>query len=334
MDNWLKENLVCPQDRSAMDLDGAALRCPNGHEYVVADGIPVLLFDDGQPTHGYITRSLEAAARIQAGEPVDAVLEFSGSDEAVDPYVQAEIPYTCGHLYIAVQHKMERYPFPELRLPDGEGRRLLDIGCNWGRWTVVAEQNGYRAVGIDPSLEAVMAARRVARQMGVSPQFVVADARYLPFADAAFDTTFSYSVIQHFKKSNALLAFEEMARTTKPGGRVVVQMPNKYGIRCIYHRARLGFKDGREGADCFYWSPAELKETFGRCFGSTEISVDCYFGLNVQKSDIDMLPSPHRVVIRASELFRSASASLPSLVNFADSVYVESINEKAGTQHD
>ena len=58
-------------------------------------------------------------------------------------------------------------------------------------------------MGIDPSLDAVLAARRVSRQLGVEASFVVGDARFLPFANDSFDTVFCYSVLQHFSKENA-----------------------------------------------------------------------------------------------------------------------------------
>jgi cyclopropane fatty-acyl-phospholipid synthase-like methyltransferase len=42
----------------------------------------------------------------------------------------------------------------------GAGKLLLDIGCSWGRWSISAARNGWCVVGIDPSLGAIMAARR------------------------------------------------------------------------------------------------------------------------------------------------------------------------------
>ena len=87
------------------------------------------------------------------------------------------------------------------------GELLLDIGCNWGRWTIAAAQRGYRPIGIDPSFEAIVAARRIARQLGVDDaRYVVADARKLPFADGTFDVVFSYGVLQHFSKSDVALS--------------------------------------------------------------------------------------------------------------------------------
>lgn len=332
MDEWLREHLVCPRDNAAVRLEGDTLVCPEGHIYSVVEGIPVMLFDDGNPTHGYITRSLEQAARFRAGEDLASVIENNEIKEngEVDEFVQHEIPYTCGTLYFAVQNKLSRYPLPELHLPDGGGKRLLDVGCNWGRWTIVAEQKGYRSVGIDPSLDAVLAAQRVSRQFGVRPSFVVADARRLPFSENSFDISFSFGVMQHLKKVNVKNSFGEMARVTRAGGEVVVQMPNKYGIRCLYQQARLGFKEGREGADVFYWTPSELKNAFTEFFGKTSLTADCYFGLCIQKTDLDLMPPKYRAVIRASEFFRGLSSYISPLVNLADSVYIHSINQKNG----
>lgn len=329
MNEWLKDNLACPRDKKALTLNGNHLSCSKNHRYLVVDGIPVMLFDDGSPTHGYITQSLEKVARIEAGEKIENVVDLKeNADGEIDDFVKKELPYTCGNLYFSIQDKLTRYPFPELRLPDGGGKRLLDIGCNWGRWTIPAEQKGYRAVGIDPSLNAALAARRIARQNGVEPLFIVGDARFLPFAEGCFDVAFSYSVIQHLNKANAKMSLGEMSRVVKSAGSVVVQMPNKYGIRCIYHQARMGFREGKEGADVFYWTPHELLLTFTEHFGETDLTVDCFFGLNIQRTDVDLMPIGHRMVIRSSEFLRGMSSKFAPLANVADSLYLTSINRK------
>jgi len=59
--------------------------------------------------------------------------------------------------------KLSEYPIPEISLPSASGALLLDLGCNWGRWSISAARNGYSVVGLDPSLGAVLAARRIAR---------------------------------------------------------------------------------------------------------------------------------------------------------------------------
>lgn len=83
--------------------------------------------------------------------------QLDNSDE-IDPFVQEQVPYTNGFLYRPLQYKLSRYPIPELRLEPGEGTRFLDIGCNWGRWSIAAARKGYRVSAIDPSPPAVIAA--------------------------------------------------------------------------------------------------------------------------------------------------------------------------------
>jgi len=329
IDDWLLAGLVCPRDKKELSFREGRLECGEGHAYAVIDGIPVLLFDDGQPTHGYIRRTLDQVERITSGEnPQDVLWQSSDPDGTVDEFVQAELPYTCGNLYFSVQHKLTRYPFPEVRLEKGSGQRLLDVGCNWGRWTLAAAQLGYRPVGIDPCLDAVLAARRIARQLGADAHFLVADGRYLPFRDGLFEIGFSNGVFQHLKKVNAIASLKELSRVVSVGGRTVIQMANRYGVRSMYQQSRLGFKEGAEGADVIYWSPSELVEAFNEVFGETKLSADCYFGLNVQGYDIDIMPPRFKTIIRASEFVRGMSARVPPLVRFADSVYLHSVNQK------
>jgi ubiquinone/menaquinone biosynthesis C-methylase UbiE/uncharacterized protein YbaR (Trm112 family) len=324
MTEWLLNNLVCPQDKQSLKLDADHLECSPGHRYPVVDGIPVMLFDDGNPTHDYARQTLEQVSKILAGESIDSVLRKTETvNSEVDGFVQGELPYTNGNLYFSVQHKLKRYPLPEIRLPSSGGERLLDIGCNWGRWTITAAQKGYRSIGIDPSFDAVLAARRIARQLGVEADFVVGDARFLPFADKCFEVVFSYGVLQHFSKPNARTTLGEMRRVLADGGKVLAQMPNKFGIRSIQQQWRRGFTEG-EGFDVRYWTPSELLETFKKLFGDTKLTADCYFGLGIQAADADLLPAQFKLVVYSSEILRKISTGFTPLAKVADSVYLES----------
>jgi len=324
METWLREHLACPRDKSPLTDDGDDLVCPHGHRYPVVDGIPVMLVDEAERTHDYIRRTLDDVAAHRNGTFAEEPVQDA---ESIDPFVQGEVPYTSGNLYFSVQHRLSRYPIPETRLPPGNGERLLDIGCNWGRWTIAAARRNYKPVGLDPSLRAVMAARRVAKQLGVEASFVVGDARFLPFADNVFDTVFCYGVYQHLSKENVRISLDEDARVLRSGGTALVQMPNKYGIRQYQQHRRRGFTEG-EGFEVRYWTPAELMSTFEAKFGPTEMSTDCYFGLGIQGADADLLPVKYKAVVYASETIRKLSDFLPPLTKVADSVYLRSTNEK------
>lgn len=297
-----------------------------GHAFPVVDGVPVMLRDDVAQTQHTATKSLRQA---RGDEDLTAAPTWTDT-MGVDPFVQEAVAATSGYLYKPVQHKLTTYPIPQLRLPAGDSdSRLLDVGCNWGRWCVAAGRLGYAPVGIDVNLEAVLAARRVLRSCSVEGDLVVADARYLPFRAATFQAVFSYSVLQHFSKDDACLAVGQIGRVLEQGHVALVQMPNQYGVRSIYHQARRGFRPGRE-FEVRYWAPGELRTTFTRLIGPTDVEVDGFFGLGIQASDAHLLRLRHQVVVGASEVMRRASGRARMLTNLADSLYLRSARSATG----
>jgi SAM-dependent methyltransferase/uncharacterized protein YbaR (Trm112 family) len=312
VDVW--QELACPRDRTRLEPQGETLVCEQGHEFPYLDGIPVMVVDDElAPTQpGYWSDS-EQIARVRASEPPPV------EGEGVDPYVAELILGTHGNLYKHLSGGVSRYPIPDFPLPRGTGELLLDIGCNWGRWSIAAAQRGYRPIGVDPSFEAIVAARRIARQLGADTRYVVADARRLPFADGTFDVVFSYGVLQHFSKSDVAVSVDEIARVVKRSGYSWVQMPNSLGALNAVRLAQRGFREG-DAFEVRYWTPSELKRVFGR-IGPTELRTDGFFTLNPQKRDLDLLPTRFRAVVHVSEALKRVHAP----TTFADSVNVRSV---------
>jgi ubiquinone/menaquinone biosynthesis C-methylase UbiE/uncharacterized protein YbaR (Trm112 family) len=325
MNEWLIEHLVCPRDKQNLRYENNELVCDQGHIYPIVEDIPIMLVEEEERIHGYITETLENVGKLKSDNEKEP--EIFENKAGVDSFVQAEILYTSGNLYRAAQNNLTRYPIPEIRLPQGNGERLLDVGCNWGRWSIAAAQKGYKPVGLDPSLKAVQAAKRVSKQLGLETQFVVGDARLLPFAENSFDIGFSYGVLQHFSKDNAKISMNQIAHATKNEGKILIQMPAKYGIRSVQQQIRRGFSEG-EDFDIRYWSPAELVETFEQIFGQTKLFTDCYFGLGVQKTDIDLMPPLYKLIVRSSEVLRKMSNNIPLMTKVADSIWAESVNQK------
>jgi ubiquinone/menaquinone biosynthesis C-methylase UbiE/uncharacterized protein YbaR (Trm112 family) len=327
LDPWLLQHLVCPRDHQPLIVQADDLVCGAGHQYPVVAGVPVMLVAEAPSTHAYIEKSLAAVREYRDhGVPLPW---SSGPVEmgAIDAFVQGELPYTCGHLYFASQYRLTRYPIPHLDVPDGRGSRLLDVGCNWGRWTIAAARRGYHAVGIDPSLEAVIAARRVSRQLGVNAVFVVGDARFLPFAEDSFDVGFSYGVFHHLSKDTVRVALAELHRVVKSNGLTVVQIANQAGPRARYQRWRRGYTEG-EGFEVRYWTPAELISLWTTAIGTTTMTADSYFGLGIQRADADLVAARYRPVTYASAALVRLSRVVRPLVRWADSVYLRSTNLK------
>jgi SAM-dependent methyltransferase/uncharacterized protein YbaR (Trm112 family) len=329
--NWLMEHLVCPRDKKPLISRDSMVECQHGHQYKVFDGVPVMLISEGNKTHWSIEASLKTT---DADAPwftssinlsPEQIRDLSArANDKIDPIVSYAVAATNGIAYKGlVGSRLEEYPIPEIRLPPGDGRRLLDVGCNWGRWSNAAARLGYQVVGIDPSLGSVMAARRVAKTLGHDIAFVCGDARSLPFPDGTFDIVYSNGVLQHFSRENARRAVSEIGRVTRPGGASLVQMAAKWGIRGLYHQAKRGFTDGKD-FDVRYWTLGDLSRVFEDHVGPSRISVDCFFGLGLQPSDLHLMPPIAKAATLASEILRKTSKIIPPLRYAADSVYVSS----------
>ena len=284
------KTLACPRDQGELFEDNHDLVCLQGHRYAIADGVPILTSPEAATKRTKVTR--------------------------VDPVVQALLVSTCGNLYRGCT--LPRYPIPHFRFP-GTGL-LLDVGCGWGRWSFSAVNAGYTVIGIDESLQRVLAARRVARDLGIDAEFLVADARCLPFRPETFDVVFSYSVLQHLSKNDTATSVRSIRSVLKSGARSYVQMANIAGLRSFTNYLRL---PPPTGFNVRYWRLSEMRRVFS-FIGETEIQTDGFFGLNVQASDLDILPFWARTIIRSSECLRR----LP-LTPLADSVYVNSVKKNS-----
>ncbi|WP_392534639.1 methyltransferase domain-containing protein [Nostoc sp. C117] len=338
IDDWYLENLVCPRDKSKLHLSGNFLISETGITYPIIQGIPIMLLDNVEQTIELANQSLAAQQNYQdiyfietlgiSQEQKKYLNEYIGNknieDFSIDPIVQFLVGATNGILYTDAIGNLPKYPIPELRLPNGSGKNLLDIGCSWGRWCIAGANKNYNCVGIDPSLGAVLAGKRIAKKLGLNIHFIVGDARHLPFKSYDFDQVFSYSVIQHFSKLNARKALKEVDRVLKPNGSSLIQMPNRIGIRSLQHQISRGFEEG-DNFDVRYWGVGELLKCFNQEIGKSKLTIDGFFGLGIQKADVDLLPLKYKLIVELSEALKTVSIIIPFLKYFADSVYIESM---------
>ncbi|MBP2365694.1 demethylmenaquinone methyltransferase [Pseudonocardia parietis] len=115
------------------------------------------------------------------------------------------------------------------------GERVLDLAAGTAVSTVELAKDGARCVAADFSLGMLHAGahRDVPK--------VAADALHLPFADGSFDAvTISFGLRN---VSDTVAGLREMARVTRPGGRLVVcefSTPTWAPFRLLYQGAVLG----------------------------------------------------------------------------------------------
>ncbi len=337
LNGWFLDHLVCPRDQLELVLSNRRLQCAGGHTYPVVNGVPVMLLEEVSETLDVMSASVAQARRaserdnanelyletlgISAEERQGAARLAAQGNASVDPVVSFLVAATNGLMYRQMVGKLQTYPIPEIPLPKSEGGRLLDIGCSWGRWCIAAAGKGYEPVGLDPSLGAVLAAQRVATQLGVKARFVVGDARWLPFRKESFETVLSYSVIQHFSYDDACQSISEISRVLKPNGESWIQLPNAFGLRCLYHQLRRGFR-AATAFEVRYWTPRRMRCTFTEVVGETHLWPDCFFGIGLQASDRHMMPPTKRFVIAASEFGKRIHSAIGGLTFAAESLWV------------
>lgn len=320
MDNWLREHIVCPRDNCELTEMGEELVCSQGHVYPLRDGIPIMLVAEAPPTHGSCITSINGS---QAYDKTVGKVDQNSEIATIDPFVQRMVGATCGKLYRPVIGNLTSYPIPDLPLGNADGALFLDIGCGWGRWCLSASEKGYRSIGIDTSLESVLAAKRVSEQMGQNIEYLVADCRYLPFRTESFDLIFSFSVLHHFSKENAISTLMEIDRTLISGGVSLVQMSNVFGLHNIFNQ--IIHASNKSIFAVRYWTPRELKRSFEILIGPTSVFAQGFFTTNAQMRDIELLPLKYRWVVRISDFLSSLSNRFRPLVVLADSLYIKSV---------
>jgi SAM-dependent methyltransferase len=113
------------------------------------------------------------------------------------------------------------------RLDVRPGELLLDAGCGEGRHCFGALARGARVVGLDLDHASLRLARGALRdraeERGSLGAVLQGDAFHLPFGNETFDKVICAEVMEHVHDYKG--AARELARVTKPNGRVAVTIP-------------------------------------------------------------------------------------------------------------
>jgi ubiquinone/menaquinone biosynthesis C-methylase UbiE len=149
------------------------------------------------------------------------------ADVGVDPFNQ-DVLANDGYLYttqatLSSRMANERLTKAAFAMADFRGRRVVDIGCGDGAYTIELFDQARPAAlhGVDLADEAIRVARRKALERPIA--FDVAGAYTLPFEADAFDIAFLRAVLHHM--DDPIAALREALRVAPT---VVVIEPNGY----------------------------------------------------------------------------------------------------------
>jgi 2-polyprenyl-3-methyl-5-hydroxy-6-metoxy-1,4-benzoquinol methylase len=167
------------------------------------------------------------------------------------------------------------------------GKRCLDVGPGTGRWLQFLHDHGAAALAaVDVSEEALQRASR----MGADCHKADLEHEQLPFESDSFDITLSFMVLEHVKNAHNFVA--EIIRVTKPGGLILMSIPN---IASLQSRIRLllGYLPLAVSSDpthVKFYTPRELRMLCRKHGGEVEV-IPTSIALNPFKSKSMRVPS-------------------------------------------
>jgi len=123
------------------------------------------------------------------------------------------------------------------RILEFDANSVLEAGSGYGMTSVLLGAGVEKRVLLDLEPVALATAARLFAEKGESGEFVVGDLLSMGFKEGAFDLVFNAGVLEHFDFSMRCQALCEMYRVVRPGGRVLVAVPNHFShpYRYSYH---------------------------------------------------------------------------------------------------
>ncbi|MGH3029013.1 MAG: class I SAM-dependent methyltransferase, partial [Gaiellaceae bacterium] len=151
------------------------------------------------------------------------------------------------------------------RLAPQDGDRFLDLACGTGAVAERASAAGADVTGIDLAPALIETARERAESLGLSIDYAVGDAENLDVQDASFDKLASTCGIMFAPDHEAVAG--ELARVTKPGGRIALANWTPTGGLAKMFAVMAPYQPAPPPSSPFAWGDeARVTELLGETF--------------------------------------------------------------------
>ncbi len=151
------------------------------------------------------------------------------------------------------------------RLAPQDGDRFLDLACGTGAVAERASAAGADVTGIDLAPALIETAQERAESLGLSIDYAVGDAENLDVPDASFDKLASTCGIMFAPDHEAVA--DELARVTKPGGRIALANWTPTGGLAKMFAVMAPYQPAPPPSSPFAWGDeARVTELLGETF--------------------------------------------------------------------
>ena len=146
-------------------------------------------------------------------------------------------------------------------------RRILDLGCGHGNYTVPFAEIGFDVTGIDISSTGLNISKRRLETAAMPVSLVQCDFRFpLPFRESSFDGIWSLQSIHHARISEIRLVIQELWRVLTRGGFMVLSVSGRKDDEWSYEEIEPGtyvpLEGPEQGLPHHIFTESEVREEF------------------------------------------------------------------------
>ena len=152
-----------------------------------------------------------------------------------------------------------------------EGKRVLDVGCGFGRESIMFAQRGAIVHAVDLSEESISRASELAQRIGVNVTFQVGNIDLIDYDEDYFDVIFNRAILHHLPDPTETLL--KLSCFIRPDGLLIAQEP-----RLENPFARVGRRFFNPSTTTEHpFKHGELESIFAKAFD--KVSVKYFFVL-------------------------------------------------------